>query len=105
MKDREKEQIEEMYNHYGYRCFVSGKPATQRAHIIGNTLANKSKYGKAVIDSPFNWLPAHGLRENSLIDIGCNSDMSDFLAFNIEHKNRFRIEELVRDNIQRKLNK
>jgi hypothetical protein len=102
---KEQEQIEEMYCNHGYKCFVTSKPATQRAHIIGNTKANILKYGKEIINNPLNWLPAHSLKENALIDIGCNSEISDFLAFAIEHNNSYIIEKTVRENIERKLRK
>ena len=105
MTPKEEEKILELYNLYGWTCFICGSPVTQRAHIIGNTKANISKYGKEIIDSVFNWLPACGLPHNALIDIGSASEISDYIAFSIEHKNRHTIEQTVRENIQRKLSK
>jgi hypothetical protein len=40
-----------------------------------------------------------------LVDIGCNSEISDFIAFSIQHKNSYIIEKTVRENIERKLRK
>lgn len=105
MNHKEQEQIEDLYRSHGYRCFVCGKPVTQRAHIIGNTKANKKRYGAEVIDSSFNWLPVCGISHNALVDIGCNSEISDFIAFAIKHKNSYIIEKTVRENIERKLRK
>lgn len=70
MTVKERDNVEAMYRHYGYRCFLHKARATQRAHIIGNTRLNRKLYGSAVIDSPLNWLPACGLECNKKCDIG-----------------------------------
>lgn len=70
MNDKEAEQVKAMYEHYDYKCFVCGKPANQRAHILGNTKANRKYCGASYIDNLLNWLPACSLKCNALIDIG-----------------------------------
>ena len=101
MKQSEADQIESMYIHYHYKCFVCGKPCTQRAHILSNTVANKRQYG-AVIDNALNWLPACSLECNALIDTGKNTLLKNNIERYIKSGNRAEIEQLVRDNIARK---
>ncbi len=70
MKQKEHEQLEAMYGHYHWRCFLHGNPATQRAHLIGDTKLNRRVYGNSVIDNPLNWLPACSLGCNKRCDVG-----------------------------------
>ena len=58
MKNKESEQLKEMYEHYNYRCFSCGNPATNRAHIIGQGKTNRGIYGDKIIDNPLDWLPS-----------------------------------------------
>lgn len=104
MKQYEADQIESMYIHYQYKCFVCCKPATQRAHIIGDTVANKRQYG-AIIANALNWLPACSLECNALIDTGKNTLLKNNIERYIKSGNRAMIEQLVRDNIKRKKNR
>lgn len=110
MTDGEKEQVKEMYQYYCYRCFVSGKAASNRAHIIGDTKSNIKTYGNEIVGNPLNWLPAHNLYYNGLIDVGKNYRACEYIAntiksdLPIEFKRR-KIEEFVKQNIKRKLNK
>ena len=104
MKQSEADQIESMYIHYHYKCFVCGKPATQRAHIITNSVSNRRQYG-AVIDNNLNWLPACSLECNALIDTGKNTLLKNNIERYIKSGNRAMIEQLVRDNIKRKKNR
>lgn len=101
MKQIEADQIESMYIHYHYKCFVCGKPCTQRAHILSNTVANKRQYS-GVIDNNLNWLPACSLECNALIDTGKNTLLKNNIERYIKSGNRSQIEQLVRDNIKRK---
>ena len=101
MKQSEADKIESMYIHYHYKCFVCGKPCTQRAHIIGDTVANKRQYS-GVIAEPLNWLPACSLECNALIDTGKNTLLKNNIERYIRTGNRKMIEELIRDNIKRK---
>lgn len=101
MTPTEKEQLQAMYARYNYQCYVCGKQATQRAHILGNTVANKRQYG-AVIDNDLNWLPACSLECNALIDTGKNTLLKNSIERYIKSGNRAEIEQLVRDNIARK---
>ena len=103
MTTKEKMQLEEMYAHYGYRCFVTGEPATQRAHIIGNTLLNRRLFGKSVIDNPLNWLPVKDLKTNKLCDVGRN-EKAERIALIINsamfyEEKKEAIEVIVRKNI------
>ena len=102
MKQKEIEQLSAMYSRYYHKCFLCDKTATQRAHIIGNTKVNRRKYGKEIIDSPLNWLPACSLYHNSLIDIGHSTDV---IADMIKGNNRPWIEAFVRENVSRKKGK
>lgn len=72
MKQKEKDQLEEMYDRYNYQCFnpLCDNRASQRAHILGNTKLNRRLYGSDVIDDPLNWLPVCGLECNKMMDIG-----------------------------------
>ena len=107
MKQYEADQIESMYIHYHYKCFVCGKPATQRAHIITNSVSNRRQY-KASIAYPLNWLPACDLYCNGLIDIGKNTNLINKLieiysnAKMPEELKRANIEQIVRYNVMRK---
>jgi len=110
MKQTEADLIESMYAHYHYRCFVCGKPATQRAHIIGRTKANYKRYGKAVVDNPLNWLPACDLDCNALIDAGGNLNLKEKISYIVrttppEDWHYSLIEREVRKNIKRKKEK
>ena len=70
MKQKEIDQLEAMYSHYGYRCFICGERATQRAHCIGNTKLNRKLHGNEVVDHICNFYPACSLSCNKKIDIG-----------------------------------
>lgn len=103
-------QLQELYARHNYRCFVCGKPATQRAHIIGRTKANYKRYGKAVINNPLNWLPACNLDCNALIDASDNLLLKEQIAYIINHLDiddlqHSTVERWVRGNIERKRNK
>jgi len=104
MKQTEADLIESMYIHYHYRCYVCGKPAQQRSHLIGDTVPNRKVYGK-IIDNPLNWLPACSLECNALIDTGKNTLLKNNIERHIKSGNRAMIEQLVRDNIKRKKNR
>lgn len=92
-----------MYRRHNYRCFVKPENrATQRAHIIGNTKANRKKYGNDIIDSLYNWLPAGDLKANALIDAGNNEMLMGELYTCILNGWQEEIERLVRENIKRK---
>ena len=110
MTPAEKEQLQAMYARYNYQCYVCGKQATQRAHILGNTKANRKLYGSAIIDNPLNWLPVCGLHCNSLIDIGKNYIAKEKIAVILfidapDYLKRKDIEKIVDENILRKRNK
>ena len=103
-------QLQELYARYNYRCFVCGKPATQRAHIMGRTKPNYKRYGKAVVDNPLNWLPACDLDCNALIDASDNLLLKEQIAYIINHLDiddlqHSTVERWVRENIERKRNK
>lgn len=105
MDHKKQEMMESVYEEYGYRCFVCGKPANQLAHILGNRKDNKSKYGLEIINNPMNLLPACSLKCNALIDIGLQPEIAEFISFAIMHKNDYIIVKTVRENIDRKLRK
>ena len=108
MKPTEKEQLAQLYEYYNYRCFVCGDRATQRAHIIGDTKKNRRKHGAEIIDNPLNWLPACCLHCNSLIDISNNPIAESYILDAImyaEDGAREYIEGVVRENVNRKMNK
>ena len=105
MKNKESEQLKEMYEHYNYRCFVCGNPATQRAHIVNNNKRNR-KDKDIIIDNILNWLPVCSLKCNSLVDIGKNIN-SQLIGLVILSRESFdlkrgSIENIVRENIARK---
>ena len=109
MTQHEADAIEAMYARHNYRCFLCDNPATQRAHIIGDTKSNRIKYGN-VIDNPLNWLPACNLRHNGYIDISRNRLAADTVAAIImgawsEKTKRRQIEVIVKENVKRKLKK
>lgn len=105
MKDKEIQQIKSMYQHHNYRCFVCGKMADQRAHIIANTKLNRKLYP---VDNPLNWLPACGLKCNTKIDVGKNELLKERISLIIESgvldetEKRSALEAIVKKNIQRK---
>ena len=110
MTQHEADAIEAMYARHNYRCFVCGKPATQRAHITGRTKANYKRYGKAVINNPLNWLPACDLDCNALIDASDNPLLKEQIAYITNHLDvdglqHSTVERWVRGNIERKKNK
>ncbi len=110
MTHNEASQIEEMYHHYNYRCFVCGKEATQRAHIIANTSLNKLLYGKKIVDNPLDWLPACSLECNKLMDAGKIPARAELIKSILEsdmdmQDKRDGIESLVRENIALKRSK
>jgi len=94
-------RILKMYEHYNYKCFVCGGIATQRAHIIGNTKTNLSRYGLNVINSDMNWLPACNLYCNALIDISNNPVKRDLIAMLIEENpGNSDIKELIEEEVK-----
>lgn len=112
MKDKEQQKLEAMYEHYDYKCFVTGKRATQRAHIIGDTKPNRLIYNMKIINHILNWLPAADLHCNSLIDISNDKMKAEVIAILIEgctpetfDETRELIEEEIRLNIKRKESK
>lgn len=110
MKDKEFEQLVHMYTIHNHKCFVTGNQATQRAHIIGNTLSNRKLYGKRIIDNWLNWLPVDSLKSNALVDVGNNQLLKEKVASIIDSlmdtaDKRDGIEGLVIENIARKQGK
>ena len=105
-KQDKAEILEAMYEKHDYRCFVCGKSAIQRAHIIGNTHMNRRLYN--VVDNPLNWLPACSLYCNAKIDVGYNDELKERISLVIESEDmdetekREAIEAMVKENIQRK---
>lgn len=53
-----------------YTCVVCGKPASQIAHLINNSVSNRKKYGSSIIDNPNNFACVCGLECNSRVSIG-----------------------------------
>ncbi len=109
MKDKEKQQLKEMYEYYNYTCFVTQNHATQRAHIIANTNLNHSLFSDSVIDNPLNWLPCDNLTTNKLIDVG-NNETAERVSLIIESDMDFddkreEIEIIVKENIALKQGK
>ena len=105
MKDSEKENVMDMYKHYDFSCFLCKSQATQRAHIIGNTLLNRKLYGRRIIDNPLNWLPACSLKHNKKIDIGRNSIIAKKIVSVIDSMDDYsdkqeQIEQVVMENIK-----
>ena len=108
MKQSEIDDINEMYSHYNYSCFICGIRASQRSHAIGNTKPNRKIFGNEIIDNPLNWLPACTISHNALIDLGKNYILMDKVAQLIrsdKQDKRILIEEIVRENIKRKQDK
>lgn len=105
MTDKEKVALEDLYMEHNQTCFLCENMATQRAHIIGNTRANKKRYGRHIIDSHLNWLPCCGLKHNALIDMGHASHITDHIASLIDRGEKDMIHHIVRDNVERKLSK
>lgn len=105
MNKSEKELLEEMYRYYRWKSFLSGRPATQRAHIIGNTKPNRKRFGSSVIDSIYNWLPVADLEENALVDAGKNFFLLKSISDFVLSGNRAKIEEVVLENVSRKKSK
>lgn len=110
MTPTEKEQLQAMYARYNYQCYVCGKQATQRAHIISNTKKNRRIYGKGVIDSPLNWLPACSLACNALIDASNNLRLKEMISFTVSTQvlddwHYSRVARDVTKNIKRKKDK
>lgn len=111
MKPKEKEQIEQMYREYGYKCFVCGRPANQRAHLIGQGIRNRKQFGGLTIDNPHNWRPVCGLECNALCDVGHSSNMPNNVYGVIRSSNttdkqkKEELDRLIRENIKRKQSK
>lgn len=105
MTDKEKVWLEDLYLEHRYTCFLCDNRATQGAHIIGNTKANRKRYGALIIDSPLNRLPCCGLKHNALIDMGHASHITDHIASLIDRGEKDMIHHIVRDNVERKLSK
>ena len=104
MKQKEKDDLESMYSHYGYTCFLHGKPASQRGHIIGDTKLNRKVHGNEVVDNVLNWLPCHDLQCNKSVDIGFiplnQQKVVDIIKSDMDiNEKRELIERLVKDGI------
>ena len=76
MNEAEKEQRRYALAISGGVCEVCGRPLRdgqpQGAHRIGNTKANRAKYGDMVIDHPFNVGYTCSLKCNGALDITKN---------------------------------
>ena len=76
MNETEKEQRRYALAISGGVCEVCGRPLNdgqpQGAHRIGNTIANRNKYGSLVIDHPFNIGYTCSLKCNGELDISRN---------------------------------
>ncbi len=108
MKQKEIDAIQEMYARHNYRCFVCDDICTQRAHALGDTIPNRSKYGSEIVDSQKNWFPACNLDHNGLIDLGKNDILMSIVAGlikSVSSESRQEIEDIVRGNIERKRGK
>ena len=77
MTETEKEQRRYALAISGGVCEVCGRPLfdgqPQGAHRIGNTKANRAKYGDFVIDHRYNIGYACSLKCNSMLDISGNT--------------------------------
>jgi hypothetical protein len=77
MTEAQKEQRRYALAVSGGLCEVCGKPLKdgqpQGAHRIGNTKANRAKYGDMVIDNPLNIGYVCSLKCNAALDISRNS--------------------------------
>lgn len=108
MQNKTQDAILQIYEHYNYQCFICKSRAVQLAHLIGDTKSNRKRYGKDIIDNPLNVLPACNLKHNALIDISNNkiaeSAIVDAITY-AEKGAREYIEDIVRENISRKVNK
>lgn len=105
MQNKTFDDINNIYEHYNYACFICGKRANQLAHIISNSKNNRKEYSAKIIDSNLNVLPACNLECNALIDTGKNTLLKNNIERYIKSGNRAMIEQLVRDNIKRKKNR
>ena len=105
MTNKNKEIAQEVYEEYSYSCFVCGARATQIAHLIGDTKANRKYYGSIAVDSPLNKRPACGLKCNALCDVGHVSILSDQIYSLIHSGWKEEIDRLIKENIKRKQNK
>jgi hypothetical protein len=76
MTETEKEQRRYALAISGGVCEVCGRPLAdgqpQGAHRIGNTRANRAKYGDMVIDNPLNIGMTCSLKCNGALDVSSN---------------------------------
>jgi hypothetical protein len=76
MTETEKEQRRYALAISGGVCEVCGRPLAdgqpQGAHRIGNTRANRAKYGDMVIDNPLNIGMTCSLKCNGALDVSRN---------------------------------
>lgn len=91
-------------------CEVCGKPLTdgqpQGAHRIGNTQANRTKYGALVIDHPLNIGYTCSLRCNGALDISKDPGACLRLCKKIYEREALRYEgEKVKKNETKKIKK
>ncbi len=103
MKDKERQKVEAMHHHYGYKCLICDRRATQRAHCLGDTKLNRRVYGDAVVDDISNYYPACGLHHNKIIDIGFIQSNQEEIVNIIEsdlfeNDKRSIIEKIIRRN-------
>ena len=105
MKHLEELQLVKMYAKYNYKCFVCGKPAIERAHIIGQGKTCHKMYGNTIIDNPLNWLPVCSIHCNSLVDVGKGNLLASEIVDKIIRGDEPGILVLVRANIYRKRGK
>lgn len=69
MKQKEIDNLNLMYNKLGRICFICGKPATERGHVLGQGKHDRAVFGNEIIDSPYNWLPVCQ-EHNGVVDLG-----------------------------------
>lgn len=108
MKQTEIDKLNKMYAHYNYICFICPDRSNQRAHVIGDTIPNRKKYGNNVIDHSANWFPACCIDHNDLIDLGKNdyllNKVANLITGDLINKHEL-IEKIVLENIMRKRDK
>jgi len=90
--DKEEERLK-IFSAYDYTCVKCGGSVYQYgtpmlAHLIADTKANRSKYGKAIIEDPLNRKPTCCLNCNDSQNIGNNPEECKKLIAEIIERRR-----------------
>lgn len=100
MKQKEIDNLKLMYKKLGRICYWCNGQASERGHVLGNRIVERTKFGNNIIDSPGNWLPVCA-KHNSKVNISstCQPVYANNHAKMVAAMNEVGYENITREEI------